>query len=107
MASNSESLPPPPVLAREHYDMWAAKMRTYLRAQNLWETVENGSNPAPLPDNPTVNQIRFHTEEVAKEGRALAIIQVVGHDDVFIKIVNLETAKETWDKLKAVKEQRG
>lgn len=52
MASNSESLPPPPVLAREHYDMWAAKMRTYLRAQSLWETVENGSNPAPLPDKP-------------------------------------------------------
>ncbi|XP_020214488.1 uncharacterized protein LOC109798576 [Cajanus cajan] len=100
MASGSSSLPPPPVFAGENYDLWAAKMRTYLRAQSLWEVVENGSNPAPLPDNPTMAQIRFHNDEVAKEGRALAIIQAAVHDDVFIKILNLDTAKEAWDKLK-------
>lgn len=75
-------------------------MKTYLRAQSLWEVVENGSNPAPLLENPTVNQIRFYNEEVAKEGRALAIIHAAVHDEVFIKILNLETAKESWDKLK-------
>nr|KYP35474.1 Retrovirus-related Pol polyprotein from transposon TNT 1-94 [Cajanus cajan] len=75
-------------------------MRTYLRAQSLWEVVENGSNPAPLPDNPTMAQVRFHSDEVAKEGRALAIIQAAIHDDVFIKILNHDTAKEAWDKLK-------
>nr|KYP40246.1 hypothetical protein KK1_038439 [Cajanus cajan] len=100
MASDSNSLPPPPVFAGENYDLWAAKMRTYLRAQSLWEVVENGSNPAPLPDNPTMAQVRFHSDEVAKEGRALAIIQAAVHDDVFIKILNLDTAKEAWDKLK-------
>lgn len=56
--------------------------------------VENGSNPAPLPDNPTLVQIRFHGEEVAKEAKALTIIHAVVHDDVFIKILNLEIAKE-------------
>nr|KYP36444.1 Retrovirus-related Pol polyprotein from transposon TNT 1-94 [Cajanus cajan] len=100
MASGSNSLPPPPVFAGENYDLWAAKMRTYLRAQSLWEVVENGRNPAPLPDNPTMAQVRFHSDEVAKEGRALAIIQAAVHDDVFIKILNLDTAKEAWDKLK-------
>ena len=100
MASSSSSLPPPPVFAGENYDLWAAKMKTYLRAQSLWEVVENGSNPAPLPENPTMNQIRFHNEEVAKESKALAIIHAAVHDEVFIKILNLETAKESWNKLK-------
>jgi len=31
---------------------------------------------------------------VAKEGRALAIIHATLHDDIFIKILNLEIAKE-------------
>lgn len=37
---------------------------------------------------------------MAKEGRALAIIPAALHNDVFIKILNLETAKEARDKLK-------
>ena len=100
MASNNSSLPPPPMFVGENYHLWAAKMKTYLRAQSLWDVVENGSNPTPLPNNPTVAQIRNHNEEVAKEGRALAIIHAALHDDIFIKILNLETAKEAWDKLK-------
>ena len=59
-----------------------------------------GSNPPPLPNNPTIAHIRNHNEEVAKEGRALAIIQASLHDDISIKILNLEIAKEAWDKLK-------
>ncbi|CAJ2652692.1 unnamed protein product [Trifolium pratense] len=100
MASNNSSLPPPPMFVGENYHLWAAKMKTYLRAQSLWDVVENGSNPPALPNNPTVAQIRNHNEEVAKEGRALAIIHAALHDDIFIKILNLETAKEAWDKLK-------
>ena len=36
---------------------------------------------------------------MAKEGRALAIIHATLHDDIFIKILNLEIAKEAWNKL--------
>ena len=61
MASSSGSFPPSPMFAGEHYD--------------LWKIVKNGSNPAPLPDNPTAMQIRFHIDEVVEEGRALVIIQ--------------------------------
>lgn len=85
MASSSGSFPPSPMFAGEHYD--------------LWKIVKNGSNPAPLPDNPTAMQIRFHIDEVVEEGRALVIIQTALHDNVFIKIVSLETTKEAWDKL--------
>ena len=62
--------------------------------------MENGSNPPPLPNNPTVTQIKNHNEELPKEGRALAIIHAALHDDIFIKILNLEIEKEAWDKLK-------
>ena len=62
--------------------------------------VDTRSNPPPLPNNPTVAQIRNHNEEVAKEGKALGIIQVALHNDIFSKIPNLETTKEAWDKLK-------
>jgi len=100
MSSNNDSLPPPPVFSAGNYDLWAVKMKTYLRAQSLWDVVENGSNPPPLPNNPTLAQIRNHGDEVAKEGRALAIIHAALHDDIFIKILNLEIAKEAWNKLK-------
>ena len=32
MTSNSGSLPPPPVFSGENYDLWAVKMKTYLRS---------------------------------------------------------------------------
>jgi hypothetical protein len=46
MASNSGSLLPPPLFSGENYDMWAVKMKTYLRAQSLWDVVEMGSKSA-------------------------------------------------------------
>lgn len=70
-----------------------------MRVQSLWELEENGSNPGPLSENPTVAQLRFHSEEVAKEGKTFVIIHTTTHN-VFIKILDLETTKEAWDKLK-------
>lgn len=37
-----------------------------MRAQSLWDAMENGNNPPPLP---TLAQIRNHNEEVAKKKR--------------------------------------
>ena len=62
--------------------------------------MDTGSHPLPLPNNPTVAHIRNQNEEVAKEGKALAIVEATLHDNIFIKILNLETAKKAWDKLK-------
>lgn len=35
MTCSSNSLLPPPLFVRENYDLWAAKNRTYMRAQSL------------------------------------------------------------------------
>jgi len=94
MASNSSSLAPPHVFSRENYNLWAVKLKTYLRAQSLWDVVEKGSIPPPLPNNLTLAQMRNHIDEEAKEGRALAIIHASLHDDIIIKILNLQTAKD-------------
>nr|KYP72154.1 hypothetical protein KK1_004738 [Cajanus cajan] len=75
-------------------------MRTYLRAQSLMEVMGNESIPTSLLDNQTIVQVRFHTNEAAKEGRALSIIQGEVHNDIFIRILNLNTTKEDWEKLK-------
>ncbi|GKV09778.1 hypothetical protein SLEP1_g21226 [Rubroshorea leprosula] len=44
-------------------------MKAYLREFDLWEFVENDREPVTLPANPTLNQIKRHTEESTKRKR--------------------------------------
>lgn len=68
-------------------------MKTYLIAQSLWDVVETDNNLK-------LTQIRNHNDEVTKQGRALSILHVTLSDDIFIKILNVEIAKESWGKPK-------
>nr|KYP55940.1 hypothetical protein KK1_002167 [Cajanus cajan] len=99
MASNNISLPSPPVFTGKNYEIWAVKMRAQLRAYDLWEVVETGVEPPPLPENSTVAQMKFHSEQVAKRAKALTILHSAVDDDIFMRISNLDTAKEVWEKL--------
>ncbi|XP_040952350.1 uncharacterized protein [Gossypium hirsutum] len=78
--------PPPPVFAGENYNIWAVKMRTYLQAHDLWNVVLNDTVPPPLRANPTIAQIRQHSEDCAKKYKAMSCLQ----SGVF----------DAWDKLK-------
>lgn len=60
MTSDSSSLPAPPIFAGGNFHLRAAKMMTYLRAQSLWDVVENESNPPPLA------QMRNHNDKGRK-----------------------------------------
>lgn len=99
MASNNISLPAPPVFTGKNYEIWAVKLRAQLRAYDLWDVVETGSEPPPLPENPTVAQMRYHSEQVAKRAKALTILHSAVTDDVFMRISHLETAKQVWEKI--------
>ena len=44
----------PPVFDREHYHIWAVKMKAYLDANDLWKDVEEDYEILPLPNNPTL-----------------------------------------------------
>ncbi|KAL0421155.1 UNVERIFIED_CONTAM: hypothetical protein Slati_3138400 [Sesamum latifolium] len=50
----------PPVFTEGNYHIWAIKMEAYLRAQSLWDVVENDVDPPTLRANPTLAQIRKH-----------------------------------------------
>ncbi|KAF3615505.1 Receptor like protein 27 [Capsicum annuum] len=74
-------------------------MRTYFRAYDLWQVVEVQGEVNPLPDNPTMAQIKNHREEVAKNFKALSCIQSALSKVIFARVMASEIAKEAWDKL--------
>ncbi|XP_052178656.1 uncharacterized protein LOC127792249 [Diospyros lotus] len=100
MASSNFSAPNPPIFTGENYQVWAIKMRAYLRALSLWEVVENDDDPAPLRQNPTLAQIKKYEDDLAKKPKALAIIHSAISDVIFTRIMACESPKEVWDKLK-------
>ena len=100
MSSSNYSPLPPPVFNGENYPIWIVKMKTYLKAHDLWEVVEIGREPPQLRANPTIAQMAQHSEECAKRYKAMSCIQSAITDTIFTKIMACETAKEAWDKLK-------
>lgn len=50
----------PPVFNGENNDIWAIKMEAYLEALDLYEVVEEDNEILPLPNNPTMTQIKNH-----------------------------------------------
>ncbi|XP_022853667.1 uncharacterized protein LOC111375110 [Olea europaea var. sylvestris] len=100
MASGGFTAPLPSIFAGENYDFWAAKMKAYLRAYDLWEITENGTEPPPLRANPTIAQLKQHSEEIAKKFKALSCIQSAVSDAIFTRIITCESAKEAWDRLR-------
>ena len=79
MASSSFSASTPPAFNSENYPIWAVKMKAYLRAFDLWEVTENGTENPPLVPNPTLAQIKSHSEEKAKRFKALTAIDSYIH----------------------------
>lgn len=100
MASSNFSSLSPPIFSGDNYPVWAVKMKAYLRAFDLWEAVESGRDPPPLRANPTIAQIKQHSDDTAKKYKALSAIHTAVSDTIFTRIMACETAKEAWDKLK-------
>lgn len=99
MASNNFSLPYP-ILNGDNYQSWSIKMKSHLKALSLWEVVESDYEPTPLPQNPTLNQIKKHDEEKAKKPKALSCIHSAVSDGIFTSIMTCESPKEAWEMLK-------
>ncbi|GKV39615.1 hypothetical protein SLEP1_g47362 [Rubroshorea leprosula] len=100
MESGSSFTTKTPVFNGHNYPVWSVKMKAYLRAFDLWEVVETDQQPPPLRSNPTLVQIKQHTEEVTKRYKALTCIHSTVTDEIFDRIMRCETAKEAWDLLK-------
>ncbi|PKI49124.1 hypothetical protein CRG98_030470 [Punica granatum] len=74
----------PPVFDGENYQAWAMKMTTFMEGYDLWEAVEEDYEVAPIPNNPTMAQIKLHKEKKTRKAKAKS----------------LESAKAIWDYLK-------
>ncbi|XP_021692370.2 uncharacterized protein LOC110673545 [Hevea brasiliensis] len=99
MAASSFGTGPPPVFDGQNYQLWAVKMKTYLRGFDLWEVVETENCPPPLRANPTVTQLKHYAEESAKKYKSLSIIHAAVIETIFTRIMACDTSKEAWDRL--------
>ena len=66
-----------PVFNGENYDLWAVKMEAYLEALDLWEAVEAEYEVLPLPENPTMAQIKNHKEKKTRKAKAKSCLLLV------------------------------
>src|SRR5262249_44071975 len=99
-ASSHYSAPNPPLFTGENYAVWSIKMKTFLQGFDLWDVVETDIDPPPLKENPTIAQIKQHSEGKARKYNALAAIHAAVSDMIFTRIMECTTPKEVWDKLK-------
>ncbi|GKU88999.1 hypothetical protein SLEP1_g3199 [Rubroshorea leprosula] len=98
--NNSSSLSNPPLFIGENYSMWSVKMKVFLKGNSVWDSVDNGFHLPHIANNPTVAQLKNHSEYVEKAYHALSHIHSGVVDSLFPRITGAETTKEAWDTLK-------
>ena len=59
----------PPVFDGDNYQMWAARMETYLDALDLWEAIEEDYEVQYLLANPTMAQIKIQKEKRTRKSK--------------------------------------
>ena len=89
-----------PIFDRENYQLWAVRMETYLEALDLWEAIEKDYDVPPLPNNPTMAQIKSHKERKTKKSKAKVCLFAAVSTTIFTRNMSLKSAKDVWDYLK-------
>jgi len=75
--------------------MWAIKIKTYLKALNMWDGVEQGATHVPpLRENATLNEIKKHEEQVTKSTKEFTCIHSIVLEVIFGRIMAFETTKK-------------
>ena len=80
----------------QNYHMWVVRMEVYLEASDLWEAVLEEYDVLPLPDNPTMAQIKNNKEMKRRKSKARATLFAAVSSNVFTRIMTLKTAHEIW-----------
>ncbi|EOY14354.1 Uncharacterized protein TCM_033746 [Theobroma cacao] len=92
MVSFSFNATAPSIFTGEYYAIWAVKMKAYLRAFDLLEIVEVGGDPLVMRHaDPTIAQLKQHSEEAFNLHREFKIFR--------LKVKEDETIKEYYDKI--------
>ena len=90
------------MLSERNYDTWFIKMRTILRAQDIWEFVTIGypKQADQVAELALTNVERVLLKENRKkDNKALGLIQQGLSESIFPKISSVESSKKAWDTL--------
>jgi len=71
-----------------------------LEALDLWEAMEEDYEVHPLPNNPTMAQIKNHKERKTRKSKAKACMFAAVSTTISTRIISLKSAKDVWDYLK-------
>lgn len=88
-----------PIFNGSNYDFWRIKMCTIFKSHRLWEIVEQGfETPVKKEGDDALSVAQKLTleENIAKDAKALGLIQSAVSDDIFPRIALQETAKDAW-----------
>ncbi|KAI5355014.1 hypothetical protein L3X38_007909 [Prunus dulcis] len=100
MAGSSMSELRAPIFNGSNYDFWRIKMCTIFKSHKLWDLVENGYEQSVKKEEGedlTAAQKLVLEENIAKDAKALGLIQNAVSDDIFPRIALKESAKEAWE----------
>jgi len=76
------------------------KMGAYLEALDLWKAIEEDYEILPLPENPTMTQMKSYKEKKTWKAKAKSCLFAGVSATLFTRIMTLKTAKEIWEYLK-------
>jgi hypothetical protein len=95
MTSHDGSTNKAPIFNGTNFAFWKVRMRTYLMSlgADVWEVVEIGYT------KPTVFLSKDEKLEFTFNAKAMNSILSGLAESVFVKVMNLQTAKEMWEKL--------
>ncbi|KAL4348545.1 hypothetical protein GQ457_17G004780 [Hibiscus cannabinus] len=98
----------PPIFDGTNYQGWVVRMEAYLDAIDVWEAVDQEYEIPPLPNNPTVAQIKNQKDRKQQKSKAKASLFAVISNSTFNRIMTKKTSKEIWDflKKKSMKEMK-
>ncbi|XP_016715378.1 uncharacterized protein [Gossypium hirsutum] len=68
---------------------------------DYWEAVKEDYEVTPLPNNPTMNQIKMHKDRTTRKAKAKAWLYALVSPSIFNRIMVFGLAKDIWDYLKA------
>ena len=84
----------PPIFNGTTYQMWTVRMEAYQSGNDLWEAVEDDYEVLPLPNNPTVAQMKHHNERRQRKLKVKASLYAIVISTIFSRIMTLKTAHE-------------
>ncbi|XP_059438951.1 uncharacterized protein LOC132171599 [Corylus avellana] len=85
------------VLDKDNYVVWSARVKTYLMAQDLWEIIEETTEPPKQADDEAACKAWSK-----KNSTALHVLQVSCGSDVLSMIRKIGSAKIAWNTLAVI-----